>query len=595
MFDRDKQRPHTGPGVPSQSRRVSLRLCLPILALVLATFDLLAQARDDTGPGAAGIASANALATEAGFETLARGGNAVDAAVAVATSLSVVQPEASGMGGGFLALIHDAASGKDTFIDAREMAPQAVRESDYLKADGTPNRDTSLNGPLAAGIPGFPAGLAYMAGKYGKLPLAESLRPAIRLAEEGFHPTAALVRSIERKADVLQRYPASSGKFMPGGKPPQTSDIFRDPDQARSLKALAEKGADGFYKGEVAREMVQAVRAAGGTWTLDDLAAYEPRERTPIELEYGGYTVVTAPPPSSGGVAIAEMLNILAPIDLERLDEADRVHYLVEAMRRAFRDHNEYLGDPDFVDMPMDMLLSRHYADGLRQSILRDRATKSEWLPAAHAPEPGMHTTHFSVIDKDGNMVSMTATVNTTLGSGFVAGKSGILLNNEMDDFALVSGQPNAFGLIGGSANAPVGGKRMLSSMSPSFVIGDDRLAVIGSPGGSTIITQVFEGILAFINGKDAGQITAQKRIHHQYLPDRVDYEPGSLSEDAVARLRAMGHTLNERSPWGNMNVVTWDKATNRLSAASDPRSNAGLGKVEPGQVNATGAGEPTP
>ncbi len=580
MFDRSMRRPIARAGVPSQSRRVRLRLCCTLLALVLATFGLLAQACEGVKPEAAGIASANALATEAGFETLARGGNAVDAAIAVATSLSVVQPEASGMGGGFLALIHVAATGKNTFIDAREMAPQAVRESDYLKADGTPNRDAALNGPLAAGIPGFPAGLAYMAGKYGELPLAESLRPAIRLAEKGFHPTAALVRSIERKADVLRRYPASSDKFMPGGKPPQTSGLFRDPGQARTLKALAEKGADGFYKGDVAREMVQAVREAGGTWTLDDLAAYEPRERTPIELTYAGHTVITAPPPSSGGVAIAEMLNILAPIDLGQLGEADRAHYMVEAMRRAFRDHNEYLGDPDFVDMPMDMLLSRHYADGLRQSILRDRATKSEWLPAAHAPEPGMHTTHFSIIDKDGNMVSMTATVNTTLGSGFVAGKSGILLNNEMDDFALVSGEPNAFGLIGGSANAPVGGKRMLSSMSPSFVIGKDRLAVIGSPGGSTIITQVFEGILAFIDGKSAGEITAQKRIHHQYLPDRVDYEPGSLSEEAIAELRAMGHELNERRPWGNMNVVTWDKAANRLSAASDPRSSAGLGKV---------------
>jgi gamma-glutamyltranspeptidase/glutathione hydrolase len=553
-----------------------------LLALALATLSLLAQAREPAKPDAAGIASANALATEAGFETLARGGNAVDAAVAVATSLSVVQPEASGMGGGFLALIHDAASGRNIFVDAREMAPRAVRESDYRKADGTPNRDTSLNGPLAAGIPGFPAGLAHIAGKYGKLPLAESLRPAIRLADEGFHPTAALVRSIERKADVLRRYPASSGKFMPGGALPQTTGIFRDPDQARTLKALAKQGADGFYKGAVAREMVRAVQAAGGTWTLDDLAAYQAKERAPIELRYGDYTVITAPPPSSGGVAIAEMLNILAPIDLRRLGEADRVHYMVEAMRRAFRDHNEYLGDPDFVDMPLDMLLSRHYADGLRQSILRDRATKSSWLPAAHAPEPGMHTTHFSIIDKDGNMVSMTATVNTTLGSGFVAGKSGILLNNEMDDFALVSGQPNAFGLIGGSANAAVGGKRMLSSMSPSFVIGKDRLAVIGSPGGSTIITQVFEGILAFIEGKRADEITAQKRIHHQYLPDRLDYEAGSLSEEAMARLQAMGHALNERSPWGNMNVVTWDKTANRLSAASDPRSDAGLGKVEP-------------
>jgi len=553
-----------------------------LLALAIGSFGALAQAQDTTATKTAAIASANALATEAGFETLARGGNAVDAAVAVATSLSVVQPEASGMGGGFLALVHDAATGKDTFIDAREMAPQAVSEKDYLKADGTPNRDTSLNGPLAAGIPGMPAGLAYMAGKYGKLPLAESLRPAIRLADEGFHPSTALVRSIGHKADVLRRYPASAAKFFPGGKAPQATDLFRDPDQARTLKALAEKGADGFYKGAVAKELVKSVRAAGGTWTLADLAAYRAKERQPIVLDYAGYKVVTAPPPSSGGVAVAEMLNILAPLDLKRMDQAHRIHYLVEAMRRAFRDHNEYLGDPDFVKMPLDMLLSPYYADGLRQSILPEQATKSAWLPSVQAKTPGMHTTHFSIVDADGNMVSMTATVNTTLGSSFVAGKTGILLNNEMDDFALVSGQPNAFGLIGGSANAPVGGKRMLSSMTPSFVIGKDRLAVIGSPGGSTIITQVFGAILAFIDGKSASEITAQKRIHHQFLPDRVDIESGSdIPADVLAKLKAMGYEINDRESWGNMNVVVWDRTDNVKTAASDPRNPNGLGKVE--------------
>jgi gamma-glutamyltranspeptidase/glutathione hydrolase len=553
-----------------------------LLALAIGSFGALAHAQDTAATKTAAIASANALATEAGFEVLSRGGNAVDAAIAVGTALSVVQPEASGMGGGFLAVIHDAATGKDTFIDAREMAPQAVSEKDYLKADGTPNRDTSLNGPLAAGIPGMPAGLAYMAGKYGKLPLAESLRPAIRLADEGFHPSTALVRSIGHKADVLRRYPASAAKFFPGGKAPQATNLFRDPDQARTLKALAEKGADGFYKGAVAKELVKSVRAAGGTWTLADLAAYRAKERQPIVLDYAGYKVVTAPPPSSGGVAVAEMLNILAPLDLKRMDQAHRIHYLVEAMRRAFRDHNEYLGDPDFVKMPLDMLLSPYYADGLRQSILPEQATKSAWLPSVQAKTPGMHTTHFSIVDADGNMVSMTATVNTTLGSSFVAGKTGILLNNEMDDFALVSGQPNAFGLIGGSANAPVGGKRMLSSMTPSFVIGKDRLAVIGSPGGSTIITQVFGAILAFIDGKSASEITAQKRIHHQFLPDRVDIESGSdIPADVLAKLKAMGYEINDRESWGNMNVVVWDKATNVKTAASDPRNPNGLGKVE--------------
>ena len=587
MTDRNTLRSHATPACRATPSHRTLPWYRPALVVAMATFSVLTYAQDGAAPrgtttDTAAIASANALATEAGFETLAHGGNAVDAAIAVATSLSVVQPEASGMGGGFLALIHDAATGKDTFIDSREMAPQAVSEADYLNADGTPNRDTSLHGPLAAGIPGMPAGLAYMANKYGKLPLTVSLRPAIRLADKGFHPSGALVRSIGRESDVLRRYPASAGKFLPGGKAPLTTDIFRDPAQAATLKAFAEKGADGFYKGAVAKELVEAVKASGGTWTLTDLANYRAKERAPIELTYAGYKVVTAPPPSSGGVAVAEMLNILAPIDLNKLDEVHRIHYLVEAMRRAFRDHNEYLGDPDFVKMPLDMLLSSYYADGLRQSILPEQATKSAWLPSVHAKDPGMHTTHYSIIDKDGNMVSMTATVNTTLGSGFVAGKTGVLLNNEMDDFALVSGQPNAFGLIGGSANAPVGGKRMLSSMTPSFVIGKDRLAVIGSPGGSTIITQVFEGILAFIDGKSAAEITAQKRIHHQFMPDRIDIEKGSdIPTDVLAKLKAMGYEINDTETWGNMNVVVWDKTTNIKSAASDPRNRDGLGKVE--------------
>ncbi|KRE89513.1 gamma-glutamyltransferase [Frateuria sp. Soil773] len=586
MSERNVPRPHAGPavlhaaGAPRSAR--AQWWCRSVLVVAIALYGVLAQAQGDAAQRTAAIASANALATQAGFEVLAKGGNAVDASIAVAAALSVVQPEASGMGGGFLALVHDAATGKDTFIDSREMAPQAVREADYLKADGTPNRDTSLNGPLAAGIPGFPAGVAYMSARYGKVPLSVSLQPAIRLAEQGFHPSGSLVRSIAHKAEVLRRYPASSGKFMPGGKAPQEADLFRDPDQARTLRALAEKGADGFYKGTVAKELVRAVKAAGGTWTLADLAAYRTKERAPITLDYAGYRVVTAPPPSSGGVAIAEMLNILAPIDLKRMDEAHRIHYLVEAMRRAFRDHNEYLGDPDFVKMPLDMLLSPYYADGLRQSILPEQATKSAWLPSVHAKQPGMHTTHYSIIDGDGNMVSMTATVNTTLGSGFVAGKTGILLNNEMDDFALVSGQPNAFGLIGGSANAPVGGKRMLSSMSPSFVIGKDRLAVIGSPGGSTIITQVFEAILAFVDGKSAGQITAQKRIHHQFMPDRIDIEKGSdIPADVLAKLKAMGYEINDSETWGNMNVVVWDRKADVKTAASDPRNPNGLGKVE--------------
>jgi len=305
------------------------------------------------------------------------------------------------------------------------------------------------------------------------------------------------------------------------------------------------------------------------------------KERKPLDIAYRGYRIVTAPPPSSGGVAIAEILNILSDFDLSKLDRAHRVHLVVEAMRRAFRDHNDYLGDPDFVKMPLDMLLSPYYADGLRQSILPDKATPSSMLPSTSSVDPGMHTTHFSIIDKDGNMIAVTSTVNYTMGSTFVAAGTGVLLNDEMDDFALVPGKPNVYGLLGSVANAPKPGKRMLSSMSPSLVIGKNRTAVIGSPGGSTIITQVLEGILAFIDGKSATAITAQKRYHHQFMPDRIDAEPGVFDPATTAALERMGYTLHTRQPWGFMNVVTWDHLTNKLDAASDPRRPSGLGKVE--------------
>ncbi|WP_424683114.1 gamma-glutamyltransferase [Frateuria sp. YIM B11624] len=532
-------------------------------------------------PGHGAIASANFLATNAGLEVLAKGGNAFDAAVAVASTLSVVEPESSGLGGGFLAVLRRASDGREVFIDAREVAPAAVDPKAYLNADGSPNRDAALNGPLSAGIPGEPAGLAWLAAHYGKLPLSTSLAPAIRTARDGFEPDSRLRDAIAERADFLKRWPASAAKYFVDGKPPVEGRTWRDPDQARTLESLARQGRDGFYKGEVAKKLVAAVRAAGGNWSEADLAGYQVKERAPISVDYHGYRIVTAPPPSSGGVAIAEILNILRGVDLDRLDRAHRAHYVIEAMRRAFRDHNDYLGDPDFVKMPLDMLLSPYYADGLRQSILPDKATPSSMLPSSGAHDPGPHTTHFSIIDKDGNMIAVTSTVNYTLGSTFVAAGTGVLLNDEMDDFALVPNKPNVYGLLGSKANAPEGGKRMLSSMSPSLVIGKDRTAVIGSPGGSTIITQVLEGILAFIDGKDASAIVAQKRFHHQFMPDRVDVEAGVFDAATARELKRMGYTLHPRDPWGFMNVVTWDHRDNRLDAASDPRRPSGLGKVQ--------------
>lgn len=532
-------------------------------------------------PGHAAIASANFLATNAGLEVLAKGGNAFDAAIAVAAALSVVEPESSGIGGGFMAVLHRAKDNKDTFIDARETAPAAVNSKDYLNPDGSPNRDTALKGPLSAGIPGEPAGLVLIAKRYGKLSLQQSLAPAIRIARDGFQPDPRLLGAINEQQKDLQRWPASSAKYLPNGAPPAQGALWRDPDQARTLELIAAKGNDGFYHGETAAKLVAAVKAAGGNWTLADLANYQAKERAPITVNYRGYRIVTAPPPSSGGVAIAEILNILSGVDLAKLDQAHQVHYIVEAMRRAFRDHNDYLGDPDFVSMPLEMLRSPFYADGLRQSILPDKATPSSMLPVAEASQPGMHTTHFSIIDADGNMVGITSTVNYVLGSTFVAAGTGVLLNDEMDDFALVPNKPNVYGLLGSVANAPKGGKRPLSSMSPSIVIGADRTAVIGSPGGSTIITQVLEGILHFIDGETAKQIVADKRYHHQYLPDEVMVEAGTFDQPTSDALTAMGYALKERESWGYMNVVTWDRKANQLDAASDPRHASGLGKVQ--------------
>ncbi|WP_266160532.1 gamma-glutamyltransferase family protein, partial [Dyella silvatica] len=328
----------------------------------------------DQRPGHAAIASANFHATEAGLEVLGKGGNAFDAAVAVASALSIVEPESSGIGGGFMAVLHRASDGHEVFIDARETAPAAINAKDYLDKDGNPNRDTALNGPLSAGIPGEPAGLAWLAQHYGKLPLKASLAPAIRLAREGFKPDSRMIHAVTERQNEIRRWPAAAAKYLPNGKPPVAGEVWRDPDQARTLELLGERGFDGFYRGETAKKLVDAVRAAGGNWTAKDLESYQVKERAPISVNYRGYRIVTAPPPSSGGVAVAEILNILSGFDLSKLDQAERTHLVIEAMRRAFRDHNDYLGDPDFVKMPLDMLLSPYYADGLRQTIRMDKA-----------------------------------------------------------------------------------------------------------------------------------------------------------------------------------------------------------------------------
>ena len=550
-----------------------------IVALIALT-SFGAQAADK--PGHAAIASAHTLATTAGFEVFSEGGNAFDAAVAVASTLAVVEPQSSGIGGGGLFLLHRAADGKDVMIDARETAPVAVNPHNYLDANGQPDRDHSLNGPLSAGIPGEVAGLVWIAQHYGTLPLAKSLAPAIRIARQGFEPDARFLGALAARKDVVVRYPASNALYLVNGEAPKAGWTFKTPDLARVLEGIAARGNDGFYRGDLATRLVDGVRGAGGTWSLDDLAKYKAKEREPIVFDYRGYHIVTAPPPSSGGIALAEMLNILSGYDLDKLDRVHKVHLVVEAMRRAYRDRAEYLGDPDFVKMPVAELTSPLYAAGLRASIHPDKATPSDMLPGYMAPPQSTHTSHFSIIDKDGNLVSATQTVNTSFGSTFVVPGTGFVLNNEMDDFALVAGKPNAYGLVGGDANAAKSGHRPLSSMTPTFAIGADKVGVIGTPGGSRITTMVLEGILAFVDGELPEQFVANPRYHHQYLPDVISAEMDAFTSDEVKAFEAMGHKVSESERrWGFMNAVSWDRKTGKMHAGSDPRGVSGSGMVK--------------
>ena len=564
-------------------------LLFPIL-LLSPLLAFAQQSGDPAKPPGAVIASAHALATDAGFETLARGGNAFDAAVAVSAVLSVVEPISSGLGGGGFFLLHDAKTGKDVFVDARETAPAAATPQAYLGKDGQLDRDRAQNGPWSAGIPGLPAALVHVAGRHGRLPLTQSLAPAIRIARGGFPVYGRLARGYAERRDVMERYPGTREVFLRNGQPPKEGDLFRQPELAATLELLATGGFDGFYRGTTAKRLLAGVKAAGGKWTAEELAGYRVKEREPLRFEYDGWDIVTAPPPSSGGIALAEMLQILEPWDLAKLPQAERVHLVTEAMRRAYRDRTFYLGDPDFVKIPVKTLMDPAYAAGLRATIHPAKATPSDLLSGAPTPLEDEETTHFSIIDADGNRAAVTQTVNLLFGSGLVPAGTGVLLNNEMDDFALKPGTPNAFGVMGYDANAPEPGKRMLSSMTPTFLSNADKVAVIGTPGGSRIITMVLLGILGYADGLDAPQVAALPRYHHQWMPDVLGIERHALSAEVVAALRAMGHVVvvpgednqgrRSSDAWGNMNTVLWDKRDNTLSGGSDPRTNTGKAEV---------------
>jgi gamma-glutamyltranspeptidase/glutathione hydrolase len=574
-------------------RSAALRIAVPALAVpYLAALLLWAPASygDETSrataasPIAVGhsapvahkgaIASAYPLASEAGQEILARGGNAFDAAVAVSAALAVVEPTSSGLGGGGFYLLHRESDGFETMLDAREKAPGAATRDMYLDASGNPRPKASTNGPLAAGIPGEPAAFDYLARKYGKLPLKVSLQPAIRLAREGFPVYARLQGAIRAKRERLMQSPDAARVFLTSaGNVPEIGAIIKQPQLAATLEALAERGSSGFYEGRVAQDLVNGVRAGGGIWTLKDLADYRVIERKPLIGEYRGARIVSASPPSSGGVALLDALNILSGVNLRNTDSATRKHWIISAMQRAYRDRAVYLGDPDFVKMPIAQLVSKDYAAGQRSSIRPDKAMPSDMLPGIETEPVGQDTTHISILDADGNRVAGTFSINLFFGSGDMVPKTGVLLNDTMDDFSIKPGTPNSFGLVGNAENAVAANKRPLSSMTPSFVETPKGLMIIGSPGGSYIISMVILGTLDYLNGMNAEEVVSDPRYHHQYLPDVVEYEKGALTDDEITRLLAMGHRLEQgERHWGNMQVVIWDFASGKVTAASDPR-----------------------
>ena len=522
----------------------------------------------------AAVASAHPLATQAGIEILQQGGNAFDAAVAVSAALAVVEPYSSGIGGGGFWLLHVAQNNRDVMIDGRERAPLAAHRDMYLDANGEVIAGATIDGPLSAGIPGEPAALAHIAEHYGKLTLAKSLQPAIRFAREGFAVDEHYRRMAGFRHAALRRYAGTAAILLKAGEVPANGDLIVQTDLAQTLELLAEQGADGFYSGELAQKLVESVRRHGGLWQLQDLATYRVIEREPLVMHYRDMKVTSVAPPSSGGVAIAQILNMLEELDYQQLDQTRRYHALIEAMRRAYRDRAEFLGDTDFVEVPVQRLVSKSHAQQLLQDFNPERATPSSTLTSVTTDaDKATDTTHFSIIDQHGNRVAATLSINYPFGACYIAEGTGVLLNDEMDDFSARPGTPNAYGLVGANANAIAPGKRMLSSMSPSFIETEDRLAVLGTPGGSRIITMVLRAMLEFYQGADAQDMVNLPRLHHQYLPDSVSAEKQALSETVLRDLVSMQHAIEiHESGYGNMQVVIMQKSTGVLEAASDAR-----------------------
>ena len=547
-----------------------------ILLTLIFSGVLLSQSPDPIRGKNGMIVSASKLSSQIGIDILKKGGNAVDASVAVGFALAVTYPAAGNLGGGGFMVIH-LNDGKNTTIDFREKAPLIAKEDLYWDSLGNYDSDLSQFGVTSSGVPGSVAGLIYALEKYGTLSLKDVIQPAIDLAENGFALEYRLAKSLEYENENFNKYESSKKVFTQDGLPFAEGEKLVQKDLAFTLRQIADNGSNGFYDGEVAQLIVNQIKSNGGYITLEDLQSYKPVERLPISTDYKGYNVVTMGPPSAGGVTLLQMLNILENYNFSHGEwgSSKFIHSLVEAMKFVFADRSKHIGDPDYYSVPIDWLLSKDYGRNIFNRI-GENATPSVNIFPGEVPsaKESEETTHYSVIDKYGNAVSTTTTINSSYGSKVVVEGAGFLLNNEMDDFSCKPGVPNQFGLIGSEANKIEPGKRMLSSMTPTIILKDGKpFMVLGSPGGATISTVVLQVILNVLDfGMDIQQAIDKPRIHHQWLPDKIDFESFGLSLDVINSLEKKGHIIGDERVLGRVEGIIADQNNRLFYGATDPR-----------------------
>jgi len=536
------------------------------------------------------VVTSQHLASQVGVDILKLGGNAIDAAVAVGYAQAVVNPCCGNIGGGGFMTVH-LADGTDTFINFRETAPAAASANMYLDAEGNVKKGASLYGYLAAGVPGTVLGMETARQKYGKLSREQVMGPAIKLAREGFILTRADTDILDTTVARFKQDPESAKIFLrPDGTALQPGDRLVQSDLANTLEAIAKDGPDAFYKGKIPQAVEAAAKQGGGILTATDFANYKVTETPPITCSYRGYKFVSAPPPSSGGVTLCEILNVVEGYDLKSMgfNSAAAIHTLTEAMRHAYMDRNTYLGDPEFIKNPIDRLVSKSYAEEIRKKIVADKATPSENVQPGMEPHEKPETTHYSIVDHDGNAVSTTYTVNGRFGAVVIAPGTGFFLNDEMDDFTVKVGEKNLYGLVQGTANSIAPGKRPLSSMSPTLVTKDNKIfMVLGSPGGSRIITITLQTALNVIDhGMAPQEAVDAPRIHHQWLPDEVYYEQRGVSADTLKLLSGMGYKMVEQTPWGAAELILVGlPGAAGVSPANSGNDSAVSGKVREGYL----------